>query len=59
MVGPRIFCNFGSAANVFVQLVAVIWGVVFTHKILIPFSLHPLLNSVRNVTPGGVGIDHR
>lgn len=28
------------------MLVAVIWGVVFTHKILIPFSLHPLLNSV-------------
>ncbi|RPA98463.1 hypothetical protein L873DRAFT_1027183 [Choiromyces venosus 120613-1] len=27
-------------------LVALVWGTVFTHKILIPFSFHPLLNSL-------------
>ncbi|CAZ84194.1 unnamed protein product [Tuber melanosporum] len=27
-------------------LVALVWGAVFTHRILVPFSLHPLLNSL-------------
>ncbi|CUS15596.1 unnamed protein product [Tuber aestivum] len=27
-------------------LVGLVWGVVFTHRILVPFSLHPLLNSL-------------